>query len=287
MSTKDTRRDDKMTKKQLIIDKATELFAKHGFESTSVQQITDYCGISKGAFYLSFKSKDELIETLIDQFMMQIISDIDYIVNHPKNEQEVLFDFYYTSYHFFQKHSDFARIFIKEQMQSINEEVLTKFRSYNEMIEKIILTMIDRVYREEVRESKYDLMYCIKGFLNIYCELFLYHNVPVDLQTMCKSLVEKTNLIAAHSNTVFINEEMRHLLQPIDGEITNDSLLPIIEEKISDIEESIEKDSLILLKDDLKNPSYSPAIVKGLIENIRNRPDCKWIAHLLLYYYQY
>ena len=43
-----------MTKKQLIMEKAAELFAKQGFEATSVQQITDYCGISKVPFiYLS------------------------------------------------------------------------------------------------------------------------------------------------------------------------------------------------------------------------------------------
>lgn len=39
-----------MQKKQLIMEKSLELFAKQGFEATSVQQITDYCGISKGAF---------------------------------------------------------------------------------------------------------------------------------------------------------------------------------------------------------------------------------------------
>ena len=49
-----------MTKKQMIVDSAIELFAQKGIEATSVQQITAHCGISKGAFYLSFKSKDEL-----------------------------------------------------------------------------------------------------------------------------------------------------------------------------------------------------------------------------------
>ena len=62
-----------MIKKQLIMEKALELFAEKGFEATSVQQITEHCGISKGAFYLSFKSKDELILALIDHFMMQVL----------------------------------------------------------------------------------------------------------------------------------------------------------------------------------------------------------------------
>ncbi|WP_338471421.1 TetR/AcrR family transcriptional regulator [Niallia sp. XMNu-256] len=276
-----------MTKKQLIMEKATELFAKQGFGATSIQQITDYCGISKGAFYLSFKSKDELIETLIDQFMIQIISDIDYIVNRSQNEQDILFDFYYTSYRFFQQHLDFARIFINEQMKSINEEVLTKFRSYNERIEKIIMTMIHRIYGEKVTECKFDLMYCIKGFLNLYSELFLYYNVPVDLHLLCQSLVEKTTLLAKHSRIPFMTEEMRLLLQPNNGKITKDYLLDLIEQKVNELEESIEKESLILLKNNLENHTYPPAIVKGLIENIRNHPNCKWFAYLLLQYYQF
>ena len=89
-----------MIKKQLIMEKALELFAEQGFEATSVQQITEHCGISKGAFYLSFKSKDELILALIDHFMIQFISDIDYAVKNTKNDEELLYKFYYTTFQF-------------------------------------------------------------------------------------------------------------------------------------------------------------------------------------------
>ena len=81
-----------MTKKQLIMEKSIELFAKQGFAATSVQQITEHCGISKGAFYLSFKSKDELIMALVDYFMEQFIVKLDYAVNHV---DDILYHFYY------------------------------------------------------------------------------------------------------------------------------------------------------------------------------------------------
>jgi len=54
----------------------------------------------------------------------------------------------------------------------------------------------------------------------------------------------------------------------------------MMEQKIAEMEESIEKESLVLLKQDILEPSLSPAIVKGLLENIRNHPHCKWIAYL-------
>jgi AcrR family transcriptional regulator len=275
-----------MIKKQLIIEKALELFAKKGFEATSVQQITDYCGISKGAFYLSFKSKDELIITLIDQSMIQIISDIDYIVKSTNNNEELLYEFYYTTFNYFQKHSDFAKIFIKEQVQSLNQELFLKINYYNREMEKIILSMIERLYDEEVKHTKYDLMYCIKGFMSIFPKLFLYYNVPLDLNLICRSLVEKTNLLARHTTIPFISQEIQMFKQPMNEEVTKEQILEIMEQKTEEVEESIEKESLILLKQHLLEPTLSPAIVKGLLENIRNHPQCKWIAYLLRSYYE-
>lgn len=276
-----------MTKKQLIMEKAVELFAKQGFEATSIQQITEYCGISKGAFYLSFKSKDELVITLIDQFMRDFISDIDHIVNHSENKDAILFEFYFKTYHYFKKHSDFAKIFIKEQMQSFNEDLILKFREYNEIMEQIIFAMIDRIYGDLVRVTKFDLMYCIKGFMNIFGELFIYYNFPVDLNLLCQSLVEKTNILAKYTSVPFITEGMVLCKQPIHEEITSKHLIEIIEKTLVEIDESIEKESLTLLKDQLTEPSFSRAIIKGLIENIRNHSHCKWISYLLLHYFKF
>lgn len=100
-----------MSKKQLIIEKAVELFAENGFESTSVQQITERCGISKGAFYLYFKSKDELIIGLIDYFLSNIISDIEQSVSNEKHTDRLLYNYIYVSLSEFKKHAKFAKLF--------------------------------------------------------------------------------------------------------------------------------------------------------------------------------
>jgi AcrR family transcriptional regulator len=277
-----------MMKKQLIMEKALELFAKQGFEATSVQQITEHCGISKGAFYLSFKSKDELILALIDHFMIQFITNIDYVVKNTKNDEQILYEFYYATFDTFHKHSDFAKILVKEQVQSFNEELILKFHSYDRLIEKIILEMIEHLYGEEVKHTKYDLIYCIKGFMSMYSHLFLFYNVPIDSNLLSQSLVEKTNLLAKHTTIPFISQELIQLFkQPMNEEVTKEQILEIMEQKIEEIEESIEKESLILLRQQLLEPTLSPAIVKGLLENLRSHPHCKWISYLLRKYYAF
>ncbi|MHC0036652.1 TetR/AcrR family transcriptional regulator [Pseudoneobacillus sp. C159] len=274
-----------MVKKQLIMEKALELFAKQGFESTSVQQITEHCGISKGAFYLSFKSKDELIIALIDHFMKEITADIDHIVKTTNNDR-LLYEFYYAIYESFQKHSDFAKVLMMEQSQTLNKELLLKMRYYDKLFESNILTLIERLYGKKQQETKYDLMFSIKGFMNHYSQLFVLYQIPLDLKLLAESLVEKTNLLAQHATIPFISRELLQLFEPINEEVSAEQLSKMMEEKISEMEESIEKESFILLKQQLVEPTYSLAIIKGLLENIRNHPHCKWESYLLRRYFQ-
>ena len=52
--------------KERILDTATNLFSTHGFSGTSIDDILTAVGITKGAFYHYFKSKDNLCETVLD-----------------------------------------------------------------------------------------------------------------------------------------------------------------------------------------------------------------------------
>ena len=53
--------DDMNDRKQHVINKAHQLFIDKGFQATSIQDILDYSGISKGTFYNYFSSKNELL----------------------------------------------------------------------------------------------------------------------------------------------------------------------------------------------------------------------------------
>jgi len=276
-----------MAKKQFIMDKALELFAKQGFAATSVQQITEHCGISKGAFYLSFKSKDELILALIDHFMMEIVSDIDRIVRNASND-EVLYAFYYEMFHSFLKRSDFGRVLFKEQTQTFNEELLLKMRYYDNIMNQSILVMIDRLYGDTVSKTKYDLLFCIKGLMQSYSSLFFFNQAPLDLDLLARTLVEKTDLLARHTAIPFFSQEIFQLFKHSQsGKMTREQILAAIEHKLEELEESVEKESLTLLKQELLEPALSSVIVRGLVENLQRNPHCKWIYYQLCNYFGY
>lgn len=51
-------------KRQGLLDAAEKLFCQQGYEKTSVQDILDATGLSKGGFYHHFASKDEVMTAL-------------------------------------------------------------------------------------------------------------------------------------------------------------------------------------------------------------------------------
>lgn len=66
--------------KQKLLDAATRLFAKQGYFSTTVEQITAEAGVSKGLVYNYFASKEELLVGLIEATtvrMSEVASSID------------------------------------------------------------------------------------------------------------------------------------------------------------------------------------------------------------------
>lgn len=151
---------------------------------------------------------------------------------------------------------------------------------------EVILTLVERLYGDSVEETKYDLVYSIKGFMKMYAEILLFNSINhVDFDLLTRSLVEKTNILAKYAKIPFVSRDNHNMLGCTKNEVTQEELLEILQQRIAEMDESIEKDSLILLEEHLQEPTYSPAIVHGLIENIRKHPHCKWIAYLLQNYY--
>ena len=62
--------------KKRIMETAKSLFIKKGFDNVTVDSIVEKTGISKGAFYVHFDSKNSLIADLISDYVNKL--DLDY-----------------------------------------------------------------------------------------------------------------------------------------------------------------------------------------------------------------
>ncbi len=60
-------KSDNSVREQRILDVTTELISRYGYDKTSVSDIAKAAGISKGAIYLHFASKEALFEALLNR----------------------------------------------------------------------------------------------------------------------------------------------------------------------------------------------------------------------------
>ncbi|QXC63362.1 TetR/AcrR family transcriptional regulator [Aquihabitans sp. G128] len=58
-----------VTTRDRILEVATELFAEQGYEATSLREIAERLGFTKAALYYHFKSKDEILQTLLEPIL--------------------------------------------------------------------------------------------------------------------------------------------------------------------------------------------------------------------------
>lgn len=266
-------------KKQLIIEHALELFAEKGILDTSVQQITDRCGISKGAFYLTFKSKDELINSLVDEFMTQYIFDNDQLVRMEPKET-LLKEFLMSSYQFRQKHQAFSNVYIKEQMHKMNETMLERLLYYDRLLNDVLLRLVEKLYTDKPMNEKYELVYVIKSFMQLYHMFAFQVERELHIDEFVDSISEKIELIATHRTKSFITDDMCFFLQKGELEIEADVLREKMQVVVTEVEHDVIKESLNLLIENLTEAKLSSAIVHGLVLNLEKEPACKEVAYL-------
>lgn len=69
---------------------AVTLFAANGYSNTSVQQIVEAAGVTKGAMYHYFQSKDDLLFAIYDRLLSLQRTHLDEIIARGGDADEVL-----------------------------------------------------------------------------------------------------------------------------------------------------------------------------------------------------
>lgn len=63
-----------------ILDVASELFVQKGFEGTSTNDILEKVGIARGTLYYHFKSKEEILDAIVERINQQAVERLEEIV---------------------------------------------------------------------------------------------------------------------------------------------------------------------------------------------------------------
>ncbi|USB33958.1 TetR/AcrR family transcriptional regulator [Paenibacillus sp. YPG26] len=122
--------DYKMQKKQDILSSALICFARKGYQQATMDDIVEQSGLSKGAIYNYFKSKDEIyfeavnentssLQHAVQEQLQQLPASIDKV--------SFLFDTYLSNTHQDQAEMALFQVYYEFRLQSCRDEKIASF----------------------------------------------------------------------------------------------------------------------------------------------------------------
>lgn len=128
--------------KEKIIEKAIELFEKKGFSTTSIQDIVDELGVTKGSFYYYFSSKEQLLMDIYNEYITNLLDrQTKIIANKTLSPKEQLIEIIRLLIDDLIENGPRARIYFRE-MRHLSEDHINTIKKIRKQFRKNIETVI-------------------------------------------------------------------------------------------------------------------------------------------------
>lgn len=265
-------------KKKAIMEAGITLFATKGFSATSIQEIADKSGISKGAFYLHFRSKDELKLFIFQYYLEKIQQKIAVIEQSDFSPRDKLQQQLVEQLRFILKNKEVLVLQFREQMLYMNKDIEQFFKKISSDRLKWYETRFLALYGESVRAYLSDITRLFDGMLNAYLKLMIKHDIPLDVKQFVAFILRRLDNVV---NGMLIDQEAPILTQEMLALSINkkDSKNEAIAQILSDIETEVTTldidrkwkkelmDTLHFLKLETQKGELKSFVFKGMLGN--------------------
>ena len=103
--------------KEEIIEKATDLFYKHGFVKASIRDIVKAVGIANSTVYIHFENKDEILYCIIEDIGSALLKEIRSGIEAHDDPVECLREMVFRQVCLIKKKRKEIKIYMEEQYQ--------------------------------------------------------------------------------------------------------------------------------------------------------------------------
>ena len=171
-----------MNAKERLLNSAKELFSRRGYSNTTVEDIVKHAGLSKGAFYFYFKSKEKLMEELVnamaertiqimERWLRKEVSAEDAIKGHIEDFLIECYEDRHIAYVLF-----FELLCSKEDFRRLHQKHMGNIR-------ELLTQMVRKGYEkgEFLCGNVETVVNIIIGYVRlIYMEKLLLSNAPIE-----------------------------------------------------------------------------------------------------------
>jgi AcrR family transcriptional regulator len=153
-----TNEKDKIEKIQEYLDVALELFSSKGYEKTTINDIINKLGVSKGAFYHYFNSKEDIIEAIAVGYSDRIGAIIRSVLKRNDLNAIEKFNMCFEETQEYKKRESERRSKIRGSMQNVENIKLQK--KIMDKIYERYLVFFDQIVKEGIEQKLFNIVYC-------------------------------------------------------------------------------------------------------------------------------
>jgi AcrR family transcriptional regulator len=170
-----TLRKDAQERRQIILEKAAQLFAQHGVENVSMRHIAREAGVGQGTLYRSYTNKGELCWDLIGESCIQNKNKmeqylVDFTSSSLKERLETVLAYHLES---LETHSPLLAT-MKNNDNSEEEQNASFYKEHYESIHSVIVGLLEE-YNETNECSKIDAVFRADAILSTMApEVYLF-----------------------------------------------------------------------------------------------------------------
>jgi AcrR family transcriptional regulator len=115
----DKKKDPTATREK-ILNAATKIFARKGFDGARVEEIAQKAGVNKALIYYYFKSKEDILEEIMKQFLEESLRRKEKLLERssPMSTEELIQSSAERIFELYKGNEDVLRIIITEELKS-------------------------------------------------------------------------------------------------------------------------------------------------------------------------
>jgi AcrR family transcriptional regulator len=141
-----------------ILNQAMRIFLEKGYHATSIDDITQAAGLTKGALYWHFKSKEDLLKKLIRKYEKGFLDNLIHAVTEVKGRASDKFEKYVrfnSAFAYYNRELCVSFTTLAAELvgahHGIEPEIRRVYRKYQNFLSKLILQgKKEKIFRKEI-----------------------------------------------------------------------------------------------------------------------------------------
>ena len=274
-------------KEEKIIKAGLHLFAKNGFASTTIQDIANECNISKGAFYLHFKSKEALLLAIIKYYIDRMMENMKIIQqkNFPPKEtfkEQIAYQFSESK-----EHRDFILVMISEHSIPENSKIEEYFKNVSQKFHETYQNALSAAYGDIVKPYLSDLSVIVQGIVQSYQNLFIFNELDIDFYELADFIMRRIDDMVQNGEQPILAGRTYSYYRNAGNTADKHTILRELEDAKRQPE--LSEDILITLdviEEELRKDSPRAPVLQGMLTNLQHQDNVQHLYGMITRFLQ-